>query len=322
MITQTFINAITPHSDCLDWSQVSRFAGSGEQKRTPRIPRASGNVAVIPLQGIIVKRGNRFADGTDAVLATIRAALSSKAIGGIVLDVDSPGGSSAGLMEFADAIYNLRGNGKPIIAVANSLAASAAYWSATSADQFIASPSSEVGSVGVWTMHIDQSKYLADLGIDITLISAGQFKVEGHPFGPLTDEARAEYQRGVNETYDQFIAACARNRGVTKSKVLADFGQGRVLSAPRALAAGMVDRVATLDDVLESMGVVANGSTTDRNRAHELSEMLMEAWDGAQGGIDVESVEEVAESDEEPAMVSAESRRLAWERRHRNGSDN
>lgn len=278
-ISQKNIAALSEHGDvwCLDLQALPKFMANGERRQTPRIPKVSGSVAVIPLQGVITKRGGWFSDGLDRVMRSIETAMSSKAIGGIVLDVDSPGGSSYGLMEFADKLYELRSDPKPLLAVANPMAASAAYWAGTSADQSIVSPSGDVGSVGVWSLHLDYSKAMDDIGVNPTFVFAGKYKVEGNPFEPLSDEARAEIQRSVDETYDQFLSALARNRGVTKSKVQSDFGEGRVLSAKRAKDAGMVDRVASLDDVVNAM---AGDSETNGRRADSdfAERQIIAAW--------------------------------------------
>lgn len=279
MLSQKTIAAFAEHGDtwCLDVHGLSRFIADGERKATPRLPKVNGAVAVIPIHGVITKRGSWFSDGLDRVSRTIDAAVASKAIGGVVLDIDSPGGSSYGLMEFADKVHGLRGT-KPIISVANPLSASAAYWSGTAADQMVVSPSGDVGSVGVWSLHVDASKLMEDIGLKATFIYAGRFKVEGHPYEPLSDEARAEIQRSVDETYDDFISALSRNMGLPKSTILKDFGEGRVLSAQRAKAAGMVHRVASLDEVLAGMG--ANASAARDASSVEAEKMLLAAWEG------------------------------------------
>jgi len=279
VITHKTMAAFAEHGDtwCLDVNGLSRFIADGERKIQPRLPKVNGAVAVIPIQGVITKRGGWFSDGTDRVSRTLDAAMASKAVGGIVLDIDSPGGSSYGLMEFADKIFSLRGSGKPIIAIANPLAASAAIWAGSAAEQFIATPSGDVGSVGVWSLHIDYSAAMEAEGVKPTFIFAGKYKVEGNPYEPLSDEARAEMQRSVDETYDDFLNAMARNRGVPKAKVLSDFGEGRVLSAARAKAAGMIDRVASLDDVLAGMGATA---LVSRDYAASVEQMLQATWTG------------------------------------------
>lgn len=298
MISHKTMAAFAEHGDtwCLDVHGLSRFIADGERKVQPRLPKVNGAVAVIPIQGVITKRGGWFSDGTDRVSRTLDAAMASKAVGGIVLDIDSPGGSSYGLQEFADKIYSLRGAGKPIVAIANPLAASAAIWAGSAADQFIVTPSGDVGSVGVWSLHIDYSAAMEAEGVKPTFIFAGKYKVEGNPYEPLTDEARAEMQRSVDETYSDFTTAMARNRGVTRAKVLADFGEGRVLSAARAKAAGMVDRIASLDEVLAGMGATAGSRSTEATAAAE-EKYLQLIWNDEQAAPAKDTTEYVGHID-------------------------
>lgn len=285
-LTQALVAAFATHGQywCLDLQVLNQFlATANGAKPSAKLPKVNGSVAVIPILGLITKRGDWFSDGTDRIARTLDAAVASKSIAGIVLDIDSPGGSSYGLQEFADKVTAI-GTNKPIIAVANPLAASAAYWVGTSADQLVASPSSHVGSVGAYVMHMDVSKAMEDDGLKPTFIFAGKYKVEANPFEPLSEEARAELQRGVDEIYNQFIGVVAKNRGVTRAKVLSDFGQGRTLSATRAKDAGMVDRVGTLEDVLTTMGATrATGAERGSLLADdaEAETYLQAVWTGA-----------------------------------------
>lgn len=216
--------------------------------------RTTGGTAVLPLVGTIIPRADLFTEMSGGAsiqrfTAAFRAALKDPEIGSIVIDVDSPGGQVGGVDELAREIFESRGQ-KPITAVANGLAASAAYWIATSADELIITPSGEVGSIGVFAMHEDISKMLEMEGVAVNLISAGKYKTEGNPFEPLTEEARAAVQGRVDECYDMFISAVARNRGVKRTDVRNGFGEGRVVGARQAVGLGMADRVATLDETI------------------------------------------------------------------------
>jgi signal peptide peptidase SppA len=217
-----------------------------------RLPKVTGGIAVVPVYGILTKRGGFFATSTDGLSRMVETAAASPRIGAIVLDVDSPGGSVVGLPEFADAVYSVRGV-KPVIGVANALAASAAYWSITSADQVVVTPSGDVGSVGVYSMHLDFSEALRKEGIAVSLVYAGKYKVEGNPFEPLDAEARAELQRRVDLVYAQFISALSRNRNIPRSVVRDTFGEGRIVPAASAVRLGMADQTDTLDSVLRRM---------------------------------------------------------------------
>jgi ClpP class serine protease len=110
-----------------------------------------------------------------------------------------------------------------------------------------------VGSIGVWQAHFDYSKALEEEGVKPTLISAGKFKVEGNPYEPLDEQAQTFMQSRVDDYYNAFIEAVALGRGVSENVVRSGMGEGRVLGADAALAAGMVDGIATFDDVLARM---------------------------------------------------------------------
>jgi signal peptide peptidase SppA len=182
-----------------------------------------------------------------------------------VLDIDSPGGSIYGVPELAQEIFAAREK-KKVVAVANSLAASAAYWLAAAASEVVVTPSGDVGSVGVYAMHEDISRLLDQEGVTVTFISAGKFKTEGNPYEPLSEEGRSFMQERVDEAYAMFTRDLARFRDVPVAKVKSDFGEGRVVGAKAAKAAGMVDRIASLEDTLARLGV-AHGTNRIRMAA-------------------------------------------------------
>jgi signal peptide peptidase SppA len=232
--------------------QPSAVAQStGERQAGP----TGSSIAVIPVTGVIEHHSDWMMEmfgGTsvDGLRDMLRGAMADPDVRAIVLDIDSPGGTVAGVPELADEIRAMRGGDKPIVAVANAFAASAAYWLGAQADELVVAPSAQVGSIGVYAMHQDISGMLAQDGIDVTLVSAGPHKVEGNMFEPLTDEARADLQSRVDESYGMFVEAVAAGRRVPTAQVKADFGGGRMVTAKAAVKAGMADRVGTLDDTL------------------------------------------------------------------------
>ncbi len=215
---------------------------------------ANGGVAVIPITGIISQRETMFAllfggSTTEGIARALRQAVADPSVGSIVLDIDSPGGNVMGIPELAAEILAARGI-KPIIAVANGMAASAAFWIAASASEVVVTPSGMVGSIGVFTVHEDLTALAESMGVKITLMAAGKFKTEGHPFEPLTDEARANIQGQLDTVHEMFIRAVAKGRGVTPNAVRNGFGEGRVVLAAEAVKLGMADRVDTLAGTL------------------------------------------------------------------------
>jgi signal peptide peptidase SppA len=267
-VISRWAQGITPSEEVMAGIAADREARSARAQTNSSA--GGGSIAVLPLYGIVTQRGN-MADNisgpgsvsTQAFAAALRDALNDESVGSVLIDIDSPGGSVYGVGELADLIYQARGQ-KPVVALANSLAASAAYWIGCAASEFYVTPSGEVGSIGVGQAHVDQSQALAAEGIKPTLISAGKFKVEGNPYQPLDDEARAFMQSRVDDYYASFIKGVARGRGVPLAQVRDGMGQGRVLGADAALAENMVDGIMTFDQVIKKMQKEARAAAASR----------------------------------------------------------
>lgn len=216
----------------------------------------AGAVAIVPVVGVFTQRGDMFDEffgggsvSTMRLSATLAEIAADPGIGTVVLDIDSPGGSVYGVAEVSAQLAALRGQ-KRTIAVSNSLAASAAYWFASSADEVVVTPSGETGSIGVYMMHADYSALYENAGVKMTTIAAGKYKAEASPFQPLSAEARAHLQESVDAYYQAFVKAVANNRKASQTAVREGYGQGRVLGAEASVKAGLADRIATLDQVV------------------------------------------------------------------------
>lgn len=239
----------------LSRDEIDARLAAAREGAGPRLGRQrSGTVAVIPIYGVLTHRANLFADISGATPVTalrqaFREALADPEVSAIVFDVDSPGGAIDGVPEFASEVLAARGQ-KPLVAVANTLMASAAYWIGSATDEIVATPSSLVGSIGVVTAHTDTSAMGEAMGVRTTLISAGKYKTEGNEYAPLGDEARAHIQSIVDDAYGLFVDAVARGRGTTAAAVRSGYGEGRVLTPKRARAAGLIDRVDTLEGAI------------------------------------------------------------------------
>lgn len=220
-----------------------------------------GQVHVLRLHGTITPRSGMMSNmsggaSLEQFQKAFRAAANDPSAQAIVLDVDSPGGYVDLVQETADMVYAARRADRPIVAVANTMAASAAYWIASAADEMVVTPSGSVGSIGVYGMHDDLSGALEQKGVKREIIKAGPRKAEG-AVGGLDDVSRKHMQERINETYAQFVSAVARHRGVDAAIVRADpetstahFGGGRAYHAKTAVRLGMADRVATFDETL------------------------------------------------------------------------
>lgn len=251
----------------------ARIGDGGDAPASSR----TGAVAVIPLRGVIAHRMGTMDESSGGMsaerfTAMLNAAVADPNISSIVIDCDSPGGTVPGVPEAADAVYAARDT-KRIVAIANSTMASAAYWICSQASEIVAIPSAlnpSVGSIGAYYVHQDLSAALEKEGVKVTLISAGKYKTEGSPTEPLTDEYRARLQALADAGYDKFVKAVARGRGVTPAAVRNGYGEGRALPASEAKAAGLIDRIGTMDDTLArlvgrktSAGMRAAGAATE-----------------------------------------------------------
>ncbi|HAE59753.1 MAG TPA: peptidase S49 [Anaerolineae bacterium] len=242
------------YGEKLEAEEIQARIGGGSSRPTGRRVH---NVAILPLFGTIVGRGNMMTDVSGAssaerFAADFDALVKDPEIGAIVIDVDSPGGQVRGIEELARQIYDARGS-KPIVSIANHSMASAAYWIGSAADEIVVTPSGEVGSIGVLGVHRDISGAEARDGVKTTVISQGKYKTEANQFEPLSEEARAALQARIDEIYEQFVEAVARNRGVEIETVRSGFGEGRMVSARKAVEMGMADRVDTLNGTLSRL---------------------------------------------------------------------
>jgi signal peptide peptidase SppA len=226
--------------------------------QNPARTKDGSQIAVLPLTGVISHRMGMLSQysgssSTEQFTQWLRSAVADPQVKAIVIDADSPGGTVDGVPELADEIYR-SSKIKPIVGVANAVAASAAYWLLSQAGEIAITPSGQVGSIGVFGSHDDRSKQAEMQGVKTSLISAGKYKTEGNPFEPLSDDGRQAIQDGVNSFYDLFTKAVARGRETDQDKVKSGFMEGRMATAQQAVKKGMADRVATLDQTLARLG--------------------------------------------------------------------
>lgn len=230
-----------------------------------------GSVAVIPVFGVIAQRMNLMSamsggTSTEALARQVREAAADPAVSAIVLNFDTPGGTVSGTPEAHAAILEAR-SVKPIVGFANSMSASAGYWLMSAASEIVSTPSGQVGSIGVIFMHQDVSAAAEAEGVKTTIIKAGKYKADGNRFEPLSDEARSDIQSKVDAAYSMFVKDVAKGRGVPVGDVKSNFGEGRMLLAADAKAAGMIDRIETLDQTISRLS--RSGKSVNSRRALE-----------------------------------------------------
>jgi len=211
--------------------------------------------ALIPLRGVIAPKMNLMSQmsggsSSELFVRDVAAALNDPAVKSLVLMVDSPGGAVAGTPAAAAAVMAAR-NTKPVSTMAEGTMASAAYWIASAADRvYASSPVDQVGSIGVVATHTDVSGQQQALGLKTTEIVAGRFKRISSQYGPLSEAGQQTMQDQVDYLYSLFVGDVASQRGVTSQKVVADMADGRVFIGRQAVDVGLLDGIATLEEVI------------------------------------------------------------------------
>lgn len=192
-----------------------------EKREEPKA--SSGPVAIIPVCGTLVKRGGYLDSMSgltsyDALRTAVQDAMADTNIKTLLFDIDSPGGEAAGLFDFAEWLTSLRGV-KPMIGISNDSAYSAAYAIASCMDKLFVTGIGGVGSIGVYSLHVDQSGWDKQNGLTFTYIHSGDKKVDGNPHEPIDKAALKKRQDHVDKIRDMFVALVAKNRGIEAKKI-------------------------------------------------------------------------------------------------------
>jgi len=235
----------------------------GVEMRAPdenehRIKRI-GSTSVVSLQGPLFGKANMLTEMSGATslemfASDLKTALNDDSVSSVIIDIDSPGGTSEMVKEVGQVVMEGREQ-KPIYAFANSMAGSAAYWIGSQATEMFANHSGLVGSVGAYTVHEDYSVADAQQGHKFTFISAGKYKTEGNEHEPLSAEGNAYRQEVIDDLYQDFVNHVAAGRGVSTDEVEANYGQGRVVPSTKALENGMIDGISTLSQLVNHASV-------------------------------------------------------------------
>lgn len=172
----------------------------------------------------------------------IAALAENERVKGVIVSINSPGGTTAGGEELYESLMRLRETGKPVVAVINELGASAAYMTAIGTDRIFARRLSIVGSIGVLYQHVNAGDLLDTIGIDFDKVASGPLKAEPDFDEPLTGPVRQSITNLVESSFEWFIDIVAERRALPRETVetLAD---GRIVSGREALDAGLIDAI-------------------------------------------------------------------------------
>lgn len=213
-------------------------------------------VAVLNVSGALLHRSrldmaeSTYLVGYNDLAADLEDAMSHPDVHAVLQVYDSPGGEAQGAFEYAQRIFDLRGR-KPMHAIADGMALSAAYLGASAADEVAVTTTGYAGSVGVVSRHVDFSRALDQDGITVTHIFAGAHKVDGNPYEPLPEDVRSAWQTEIDGLYTMFVDAVARHRGMDAAAVRKT--QAASYSGVAAVASGLADRIATTDQLISEL---------------------------------------------------------------------
>lgn len=249
LITEDWLQTIVAIADRSQSDIQAVLTARGEPLANTEGVVMRDGVAVIPVRGPIMRYANLFTQVSGATsletLATdFGQAVANPAVKAIVLEVDSPGGMAAGISQFA-AQVRAASKVKPIVAYVSDMGASAAYWIASAAPTVVISDTARVGSIGC----VMQAMRSGEDGTIKVISSQSPLKQAR----PDSESGQRLYQQMVDQQAQVFVEAVATYRGVTPERVMSDFGQGFVLVGAAAVAAGMADRLGTLESIIAGL---------------------------------------------------------------------
>lgn len=249
LITEPWLNTIIGIADRSHSDFQAVLASRGEPLANADGVVVRNGVAVVPVIGPIFRYANLFtmlsgATSLDVLATSFGQAVGNPAVKAIVLEIDSPGGMAAGISEFASQVRDAS-KVKPVVAYVSDKGASAAYWIAAAASELVMSDTAQVGSIGT----VMTAMRSIDDGT-IKIISSQSPLKQARPD---SEAGQKLYQAQIDQLAQIFIDAVAQYRGVSAETVVNDFGQGFTLVGAKAVAAGMADRLGTLESIIAGL---------------------------------------------------------------------
>lgn len=255
---------LAPGSDGAQLLPADLFSTrKGQRASDERGYKVVDGVAVIGINGPLLHRSrfdmadSSFMLGYNDIVADVEDAMNHPDVHAVLKVWNSPGGEADGAFEFADRMAALRGK-KPMVSIADGLAASAAYLGASASDEIVVTTTGYVGSIGVVMRHVDFSQALAAEGIKVTHIFAGAHKVDGNPYQPLPDAVRADFQAEIDGLMSMFVDSVAQNTGLDPMAIRKT--QAATYRGVSAVASGLASRVGTTDSLIAELAALRSRS--------------------------------------------------------------
>lgn len=241
----SFIASMAALPERFDWLEEDQVDNS-------RCYPVVNGVAIVPIIGTLVHRPSwtyyaSMMPNYLSIADMIEDAVTDSNIKAVLLEVDSHGGLAAGCLDLAESIRAMRGV-KPLWASINQASCSAAYALTSSVDEIHIGKSAKAGSIGVMAVHWDYSAALEKWGEKVTYFYAGEHKIDGAPFIPLTDQAKQSFMQSIEEEYQRLCQVTAAGRGVDVKKMIAT--EAAVYRGQAAVDAGLADQVSTFEETL------------------------------------------------------------------------
>ncbi|WP_068312758.1 S49 family peptidase [Polycladidibacter hongkongensis] len=268
--------------------EANRFSGAPRIDKDRYLYQIDQGMAVITIVGSLVNRGSWLNSRSglisyEGTAELLRQAGADADANGVLLDIDSGGGEAGGVFALASEIKRLAAS-KPVIAYANSYAASAAYALACGCDEILLAPSASVGSIGVVALHLDQSGADKQAGKNYTYLHAGARKIDGNPHAPLSDPARANLQADIDGLYDDFCLHVAQARGISEQSVRET--QARMFRGQAAVEAGLADGIASYSEALARLRHLSAARAGRNQKAQHIGDTNMSNATAPQGVAD------------------------------------
>lgn len=255
MASANFVSMLDRHK-----AHVDAFDADGEPRKGAYLLNVQGNTATIKVSGSLTKGYRWYHEWLDgqvtsyeAIADAMEMAVEDPDISQIVLNIHSGGGAVTGLDALGQVIRRADAR-KPVRAYTETAAFSAAYWIASSAREVIAgSRMAEVGSIGTLLVHTSIAKMAAEAGVEFTVFRAGKYKALGLPYEELDDDTKAHIQADLEKANGFFLEHVSLRRNLMMSEK-GRWAEGRTFFAGEAQDVGLLDRVASLDEILGAAG--------------------------------------------------------------------
>ncbi len=216
---------------------------------------ASDKIAIIDVSGVIINasRPQFLGAGEHPVsllLEQLDKARRDPHVKGVLLRINSPGGTVGASELMHDEILHFKKSGKPIVAVMMDVAASGGYYISCACDEIIAQNSTITGSIGVIMQLFDVSGIMGLIGVESNAITSGVYKDTGSPFRAMEPDERELFQAIVNDMFDRFVDVVVAGRPKLDEAEVRRLADGRVYTARQALEAGLIDRIAPMREAI------------------------------------------------------------------------